>query len=253
MSSFEFDIVKAEKADAMRRCKRDRNCRFCLRAIGALSLLCCACSCLPVVQEMASGYFYLLNHKFLIFFIINALLFIVYYLSTNDGHSDAESQADLYDQYVYLSSSTRRETSASEEKQLVVSPAPEFPSGENTFSDKQLVSCKNVNRASMEENPVRCLAVMAGTRTDEKNVRRTQSEKYTIEKKRRSCRTELRRSETDNGRHIPARKSMQDMDSEEFRLRIERFIASRKKVLRDENVAVLMEERKECFTAITYV
>ncbi|KAF2324606.1 hypothetical protein GH714_015580 [Hevea brasiliensis] len=263
MSSFEFDIVKAEKADAMRRYKRERIYRFSLPLAGAFTLLFCSFSWLPVVHEMAKAYLSVLNHHLLVFLLINAMVLVIYHLSAAaaGGKNDSASQPDLYDQYVSFSfsPSSRRRTTAEGEKQLVVvSPAAvEVQPDENTFHNKQIVHYENANCAPVEKNPVNELAVTETYKADSdetKSFRRTRSEKYAIEKIKRSQRRELRRSGTENGREMVVaggrtltRKSMQEMNSEEFRHTIESFIASKRKILRDENFAVSMEEKESSF------
>ncbi|XP_065846871.1 uncharacterized protein [Euphorbia lathyris] len=220
MSSFEFDSVKAEKADAITTNNRNRTyISYSHRLITALALL-CSYPYFAVLKEISSAYFSLLNRKIYVFLLINAIIFIIYYLSNKDAA--AASQPDLYDHYVSLSStSTLKETKAAAIE----------------IEDKQIVVCENAQSAPEEEN---CKVV----KDEEIRLRITQSEKYTTVKKK--SRT-LLRSETENGRELVlagAIKSMEDMNNDEFRCTIERFIASKKKVLRDENFAV-MEEKEE--------
>lgn len=206
---------------------------------------------------MASAYLSVLNHQFSVFLIINAFVFVIYHLSAaaTAGNNDSVSQPDLYDQYVSFSSSCRRRRTVNEDKQLIVfSPAAaEVQPDENTFQNKQIVHSENADCAPAEKNPVSELAVTETCKADseeKKSFRRTRSEKYSVENMKMSHRRELRRSGTENGREMVVaggrtltRKSMQEMNSEEFRLTIESFIASKRKILRDENFAVLMEEK----------
>ncbi|XP_065882026.1 uncharacterized protein [Euphorbia lathyris] len=229
MSSFEFDSVKAEKADAITTYNRNTNyISYSHRLITAVALL-CSFPYFPVLKEISTAYFSLFNRQIYVFFLINAIIFIIYHFSNNDAA--AASQPDLYDHYVSLSStSTLKETKAA---------AIEI---EDKLCDKQIVVCENAQSAPEEENSNPDLTE---TKADSKiRLRRTQSEKYTTVKKK--SRT-LLRSETENGRELVlagAIKSMEDMNNDEFRCTIERFIASKKKVLRDENFAV-MEEKEE--------
>ncbi|KAF2310028.1 hypothetical protein GH714_006245 [Hevea brasiliensis] len=274
MSSFEFDIVKAEKADAMRRYSRDRISRFCFTLSAAFTLLCCSITWFPFVQEIAPAYLSVLNNHLFVFLLMNALVFVIYHLSNarvaaiTTGQNDSASHQLLYDQYVSISSS-RWKTIADEEKQLVVfSPASAeaVQPDENIFHNKRTGRSENADCAPVEKNPDRDPAVTETYKADreirisgehdhrieknpvrdpavtetykadreKKNFRRTRTQKYSLEKiKRSEQRRELRRSETENGRemvvaggHTLTSKSMQEMSSEEFRLRIESFIAS---------------------------
>ncbi|EEF52609.1 uncharacterized protein LOC8275759 [Ricinus communis] len=265
MASSEFDTLKAEKADAMRRYKRQRIFTLCLHLAVTFALLWWFISLIiPVVEGMPSLYLPLLNHQFVIFGLINTLVFLIYSFSTSNQNHNV-SNHNLYDQYVSFSSSYHRKTLSDEEKenqkQTVVSPAPEIIQPEEIiFSDKQIVHYENV-AAIDHENQVRDLMVPESTTvddTEDKRFMRTQSEKYAVEekkKKRRSQRRVLRRSETEiNGREMVVvagggdrrhSKSIKDMNNEEFRLTIESFIASKKKSLRDENFAALMQEKEE--------
>lgn len=270
MSSSEFDAVQAEKSDAMRRYRSCRIFRFCLLLSGAFTLFFCLFTWFPYVQKIASAYLSDFNSQLFVFLLINALVFFIYHLSNASaaGKNDSVShRPDIYDQYV-SSSSSRRKKIDDEEKRLVIVPPETVETvqrNENIFHKTQIViRCENADCALVEENPVGDLAVSIETYKidrEKKNFRRMRSEKYSEEKIKRSDRPrELRRSETENGRemvvgggHTPTRKSMQEMNNEEFRLTIESFIASKRKNLRDHNLAVLMEERKESFTEVTSI
>ncbi|XP_050227490.1 uncharacterized protein LOC126677081 [Mercurialis annua] len=271
MATFhDIDTVKAEKADAMRRYKRHRILTLCLNSAVTFALLSCFfIAFFPLLRDVASSLnVSALNKPLFIFILINSLVFLIYNFSS-DQKSDAVCGRDnLYDQYVSLSSS-RRTAPSDEKKQLVVSPEPENNQSEDQiiYCDKQIVHCENAS--ANHGNPMRDLKVMETDATsvddtEEKRFKRTQSEKYETEKKKKkrsSQRRVLRRSETEiNGREMVVvncggdrrqRKSIKDMNNEEFNLTIESFIASKKKSLRDEHFAVSIQE--ESISAITCV
>jgi hypothetical protein len=273
-SSFEiFDKVKAGKADAMRRYNRKRNLYCFLETVGALVLLWCSFSCFPVITHAASRYLSFFNQKIYAFVLANVFILIVVYLSSttpsNNDQSDTPIQTDIYDEYVSFSTSSPRwKTTTGEDKQFVVSLLQEEPvqaeeknpvREKDTLDDeKQIVCCEKTNDAAnvdeMGKNPVRDLTVVK----EEKFFRRTLSEKHGKEK--REYPREFRRSETEIGRETltvfrtgglnydtpgAARKSMLEMNSDEFRLTIERFIATKKKILREESIALSSEEKEE--------
>jgi hypothetical protein len=211
--------------------------------------------------------------------LANVFILIVVYLSSttpsNNDQSYTPIQTDIYDEYVSFSTSSPRwKTTTGEDKQFVVSLLQEEPvqaeeknpvREKDTLDDeKQIVCCEKTNDAAnvdeMGKNPVRDLTVVK----EEKFFRRTLSEKHGKEK--REYPREFRRSETEIGRETltvfrtgglnydtpgAARKSMLEMNSDEFRLTIERFIATKKKILREESIALSSEEKEE-YLAINY-
>ncbi|WCJ35214.1 hypothetical protein M5689_016480 [Euphorbia peplus] len=241
----EFDSVKAEKADAIRRYNnRNKNYIFNFhRLLTALALL-CSFPYFPLLKQVFSDYFSVLNRQIYVFVLINAMIFIIYHFSNAavTAAAAAESPPDLYDQYVSFSSLKERKS--------VVSPAIEVQSPEeDKFCDKQIVLCETENLTAAKDKT----EVSVIDNDEEIKFRRTRSEKFTTVRKNKGV---LRRSETEIGRELvladgggdtaaEARKSMEDMNSDEFRFTIERFIASKKKVLRDENFAVVMQEEEE--------
>ncbi|CAK7346334.1 unnamed protein product [Dovyalis caffra] len=271
-NSFEiFDKVKAEKADAMRRYNRKRNFYYFLEAVGALVLLWCSFSCFPVIKQAASHYLSFFNQKIYAFLVANIFILMVYLSSTtasNNDQNDTPIHTDIYDEYVSFStsSSPRWKTTTDEDKRLVVSALQGKPvQGEEknpvheknkTFDiEKQIVCCEKTNAAANDDevgkNPVRDLTVLK----QEKAFQRTRSERHGKEK--RDYLREFRRSETEIGRETSAlvstslnyntpaaaRKSMLEMNNDEFRLTIERFIATTKKILKEESIALLSEEK----------
>ncbi|KAJ6730953.1 TRANSMEMBRANE PROTEIN [Salix viminalis] len=226
MSSIEFDRVKAEKADAMRRYSRKRNFYWFLEAVGALVLLWCFFSCFPVITQTASLYLSYFNQKIYAFVLANMFILIVYFSSTtahNNDQNDTPFQTDIYDEYLSFStnSSPRWKTATHEDKQLVVSSLLEKPD-------------------EVEEKPVRDLKPLK----DQKCFRRTRSARSGKEMNR-ECLRVLGRSATEIGRETSsvirtstrlnhsspaaAKKSMQEMNSDEFRHTLDRFIANKKK------------------------
>ncbi|KAF9686799.1 hypothetical protein SADUNF_Sadunf02G0027400 [Salix dunnii] len=280
MSSFEFDKVKAEKADAMRRYSRKRNFYYFLEAVGALVLLWCSVSCFPVITQTASLYLSYFNQKIYVFVFANVSIVIVYLSSKtahNNDQNDAPFQTDIYDEYVSFStnSSPPWKTTTPEDKQLVVSSLlvkpvqvkeKDLPVRETDtfYEDKQIVCREKAVYAAkdeLEEKPVSDLTLLK----DQKRFRRTQSARSG--KENRECLRVLGRSATEIGRETSsvirtstrlnhncqaaAKKSMQEMNSDEFKHTVERFIAKTKKSLREESIAMLSKEKEE-YLAINY-
>ncbi|KAJ6708848.1 TRANSMEMBRANE PROTEIN [Salix koriyanagi] len=235
MSSIEFDRVKAEKADAMRRYSRKRNFYWFLEAVGALVLLWCFFSCFP---------------------------------------NDTPFQTDIYDEYLSFStnSSPRWKTATHEDKQLAVSSLLEKPvqveekdlpvsETDSFYEDKQIVCWEKAvyaDKDEVEEKPVRDLKLLK----DQKCFRRTRSARRTG-KEIRECVRVLGRSATEIGRETSsvirtsirlnhsspaaAKKSIQEMNSDEFRHTVDRYIANTKKIFREETIAMLSEEKEGVF------
>ncbi|XP_011028876.1 PREDICTED: uncharacterized protein LOC105128768 [Populus euphratica] len=277
MSSFEFDKVKTEKADAVRRYNRKRYSYYFLEAVGALVLLWCSISCFPVITQIASHYLSYSNRKIYVFVLANMFIILIVYLSSTTAHNndqnDTPFQADIYDEYVSLSSnsSPRWKTTTHEDKQLVVSSLLEKPvqveekdlpvrETDTLYDDKQIVCWeKTVDAAKVEveEKPVRDLTLLK----EQKRCWRKRS--AWSGKENRECSREFGRSETETGsweitsfviknssrlnNNTPAaaKKSMQEMDNDEFRHAVETFIADKKKILREESIAMLIEEKEE--------
>ncbi|KAG5246393.1 hypothetical protein OIU76_001421 [Salix suchowensis] len=280
--SFEiFDKEKAGKADDMRENNRKRSVYYFLERVGALLvLLWCSFSCFPVITHTASRYLSFLNQKIYAFVLANVFILIVVYLSSttlsNDNDQrDTPTQTDIYDEYVSFSTSSPQwKTTTAEDRQLVVSSMLEEPAQaeeknpvrekDTLDEEKQIVCCEKtkdaVNDDEMGKKPVRDLPVLK----EEEFFRRTRSEKHGKEK--REYLREFRMSETEIGKETltvvhtsglnyntpaAARKSILEMNNEEFRLTIERFIATKKKILREESIAMLSEEKEE-YIAINY-
>lgn len=236
MSSPEFDSVKAEKADAIRRYNRNRTFISSFHRLITVVALLCSFPYFPLLKEMISAF----NKQLYVFFLINAMIFLIYRFS---NLAAAESPPDLYDEYVSLSASGRSEKSADEETKSDVSASAEVQF-QLPEEEKQIV----VPAAAEEKIPIGDLAEAK----EALPLRRTRSEKYATVVKEEARVRVLRRSETGIGRELAAggggeRKSMEDMNSDEFRFTIERFIANKKKLLRDENFAAVMEERGTTF------
>ncbi|KAJ6336182.1 hypothetical protein OIU78_012732 [Salix suchowensis] len=282
MSSIEFDRVKAEKADAMRRYSRKRNFYWFLEAVGALVLLWCFFSCFPVIAQTASLYLSYFNQKIYVFVLANMFILIVYLSSTtahNNDQNNTPFQTDIYDEYLSFStnSSPRWKTATHEDKQLVVSSLLEKPvqveekdlpvsETDSFYEDKQIVCWEKAvyaDKDEVEEKPVRDLKLLK----DQKCFRRTRSARRTG-KESRECVRVLGRSATEIGRETSsvirtstrlnhsspaaAKKSIQEMNSDEFRHTVDRYIANTKKIFREETIAMLSEEKEE-YLAINYI
>ncbi|KAJ8762179.1 hypothetical protein K2173_007333 [Erythroxylum novogranatense] len=244
MSSFDLEKVKAEKADAIRTYKIKRNFSSCLQVAAALVFLSWPFMSIPQILGKVSTRFPLPTPEFYVFLLLNVIVLLVYHSSSTANNATcaaAACETHIYDQYVSLSLSTRRDTTTGEYNQLVVSPALEI-----TPQVPPRVRCNSASYAPVAENFGHELAV-TGEYVPEregkpKHYIRTRSELSVAEERTRQ--RKLRRSETENGRKTvaagdctEARKSIEEMNNEEFRRTIESFIASKKKILMDENNA----------------
>ncbi|KAJ0087311.1 hypothetical protein Patl1_09183 [Pistacia atlantica] len=259
MASFNFNNVKAEKAEAMRRYNRQKKLksfRFLLEVVAAMALLSWSFyTYIPVATEMAKDFLSqpvaVFDRSLFVLVIVNVLILLIFVSS-----SQTPEKSDFYDEYVNITTNVpRRSVPAAEQ-------SPELK--ETTLSDKQIVCVDNAVNCQVDKNatdsepkekhvisPVRCSTVDAVS--EPKRYRRSRSERLEQEKRR-----ELRRSKTVVNREMvgeksePARRSsaMDDLSSEEFRMTIETFIASKKKTLIQENTLDLKLEKNQC-VAIT--
>ncbi|XP_031269049.1 uncharacterized protein LOC116127535 [Pistacia vera] len=267
MASFNFNNVKAEKAEAMRRYNRQKKLksfRFLLEVVAAMALLSWSSyTYIPVATEMAKDFLSqpvaVFDRSLFVLVIVNVLILLIFVSS-----SQTPEKSDFYDEYVNITTNvSRRSVPAAEQ-------SPELK--ETTLSDKQIVCVDNAVNSQVDKNvvlnpsvtatdsepkekhvisPVRCSTVDAVS--EPKRYRRSRSERLEQEKRR-----ELRRSKTVVNREMvgeksePARRSsaMDDLSSEEFRMTIETFIASKKKTLIQENTLDLKLEKNQC-VAIT--
>ncbi|KAJ8772648.1 hypothetical protein K2173_027825 [Erythroxylum novogranatense] len=248
MASFEFDKVKAEKADALRRYKIKRSFTLCLRVTGALVFLSWSFMSIPDILGFAYSCVPLLRAEFCVFVLVNVIVLLVYRSSINGGHDDG-FQPDLYDQYLSCSRSSSSSSSSSFYLLLDGTQPAALK-----LQVKRTVRSKSVDYAPLAKNMTRELSVRNTKPLPEKEAKqfsRTRSE-LSVSTEKRIRQRKLRPSETENERHLvvdedyrEARKSMEEMNSEEFRQTIESFIAKKKKILMDENHALMSEATGE--------
>ncbi|XP_031269074.1 uncharacterized protein LOC116127578 [Pistacia vera] len=260
MASFHFNNVKAEKAEAMswhNRQKKLISFRFLLEVVAALALLSWSSyTYIPVATEMAKGFLSqplaVFDRSLFVLMIINVLMLLIFVSS-----SQTPEKSDFFDEYVNFTTNVSRWSVPAAEQSTELK--------ETTVSDKEIVCVDNAVNSQVNKNvvpkfsvsvtdsgpkekhvisPVRCSTVDAVS--ESKRHRRSRSERLEQEKQR-----ELRRSKAVVKREMVAEKSepprrssaMDDLSSEEFRLAIETFIASKKKTLIRENTLGLMLER----------
>ncbi|KAJ0025789.1 hypothetical protein Pint_09001 [Pistacia integerrima] len=252
MASFHFNNVKAEKAEAMswhNRQKKLISFRFLLEVVAALALLSWSSyTYIPVATEMAKGFLSqplaVFDRSLFVLMIINVLILLIFVSS-----SQTPEKSDFFDEYVNFTTNGSRWSVPAAEQSTELK--------ETTVSDKEIVCVDNAVNSQFSVSvtdsgpkekhvisPVRCSTVDAVS--ESKRHRRSRSERLEQEKQR-----ELRRSKAVVKREMVAEKSepprrssaMDDLSSEEFRLAIETFIASKKKTLIRENTLALMLER----------
>lgn len=235
----EFDNVKAEKAIAMRRYRRQRILKWLSKACAALLVLTRSSAWFPITVDFFGDF----SREFLaafkshifVFVLFHAIIFLVYALSgkssTDNKHQAAGSAApDLYYEFVNNSVCSRKNISTDDD-----SPAPE-----KLFQDKHVVFSENV------PSPPASKTETVGTDNDMalvvKCYRRTQSENYNRKKVEKSTQREFPRSDTELCRTVkcsgeePVRRSssVDQMSTDEFNRAIEAFIATQKSIQREE-------------------
>ncbi|KAH9693064.1 tRNA-methyltransferase non-catalytic subunit trm6MTase subunit [Citrus sinensis] len=220
MDPFKFNNVKAEKAKAMRNFNRQKILKK-LEVFTALALMAWSSyNYIPVAVKISADF---LRHNvavfgqpLYVFIAVNMLIVIISVLSLQKP-----AKQDFYDEYVSITNRSSTATSAKDDQK----PAPEV-----TVSDNQIACVDNVVNSPVEakaaapepledcELPKRAVSAV-GTVTEAKEYRRTRSERRSSE--------------------------MDDLSSEEFRMTIETFIASKRKTLIEENTLDLKLENKQ--------
>ncbi|KAH9758794.1 tRNA-methyltransferase non-catalytic subunit trm6MTase subunit [Citrus sinensis] len=220
MDPFKFNNVKAEKAKAMRNFNRQKILKK-LEVFTALALMAWSSyNYIPVAVKISADF---LRHNvavfgqpLYVFIAVNMLIVIISVLSLQKP-----AKQDFYKEYVSITNRSSTATSAKDDQK----PAPEV-----TVSDNQIACVDNVVNSPVEakaaapvpledcELPKRAVSAV-GTVTEAKEYRRTRSERRSSE--------------------------MDDLSSEEFRMTIETFIASKRKTLIEENTLDLKLENKQ--------
>ncbi|KAG8503090.1 hypothetical protein CXB51_000890 [Gossypium anomalum] len=238
MDSFEIDNVKAEKEDALRRYNMERKLRLGLRYMGFLLVLfLISWSWFPpltshiieVAGDLSQRYINTLNDPFFIFILMNIIILVVYILSTQKQ----STSSGIYDEYV------------SSHRSII--PA------EAAVLDKQIVVVENAVDVAQTKRPLSPIkqqpwmtktkpAITSTDKVKQKEYRRTRS--VLSESGKRRPRRVYRRSETAiTGRELvvcsaeSAREAIHEMSNEEFQLKVDSFIAERRKALMQENIA----------------
>ncbi|CAH8347762.1 unnamed protein product [Eruca vesicaria subsp. sativa] len=227
---FEFHVVEAEKAEAMRRYNNQKHFRNIIRAC-AVALMFYVWFPTVTVSLLAVGdWFYrtgvvVVTNRIVVFVSANLLVALVFLLS-RDRDEESRSKQDLYDQYTSSSSSVIVAASGEKvvddgddsEKQTVAAVV------EEVVADKQIVPAF---APEVEEKVV--VEEMVVTTELKRTYRRTKSERN---KKVKRPVTDFRRTESANS-------AIERLNSEEFRLKIESFIMEKKRCLvQEENDVV---------------
>lgn len=246
MDTFEFNNVKAEKAQAIRNYNLQKIFQK-LEVFTALALLAWSSyNYTPVAVKISADFVghnaAVFGQPLYVFIAINMLIVIISVLSFQKP-----AKQDIYKEYVSITNRSSTTTSATDERQ----PGPEV-----TVSDNQIARVDNVVNSPVEAEAVAAIPPedgevpkrAVGTVTEVKQYRRTRSERLD---RKGSSRGLLTRSETlikradqvNEGRR--SSEMMDDLSSEEFRMTIETFIASKKKRLIEENTLDLKLENKQ--------
>ncbi|XP_068323775.1 uncharacterized protein [Pyrus communis] len=250
MESWDFDIVKAEKASAMRRYNRLRTAAKLLRSaeIGAgVLFLSWTFARLPFALTLSLNYFLLLSgvvsSPLFVFLLCHAIIASLVLKSRHFSSADSNNnavEAELYGELVESSAvGTDSSTKSRLEDDVVGSRGAE----EVVYQDKQTVS--EVNSADPKQE------TESNSDSDSeitKKIRRTKSEKFGRERKPEK----LRRSETDIGRKIARpgeeragedTEEEDDLSNEEFQRSIEAFIEKQLNFRRQESVAIVLQNQ----------
>ncbi|KAK8475038.1 hypothetical protein V6N13_012360 [Hibiscus sabdariffa] len=273
MASFDFDAVKAEKEDALWRYNMEKKLKVGFRLaefLLAFFLLTWYWFSTLIPSTLAvAGDFYrffvsIFNKPLFTFVSVNFIIGVVYGLSRQKQTQKQPTSTDIYDEYVC---SSRRSITTS-------TASSAAPATEETMVDKQIIFEENAAPLSPENqlemtidtdtireinislSPVKQLTTTMDPTVPEKAKPAVSSAELKENEYRRTgtmvseCGIQsqrpiqLGRLETTIGGGVlvssgiePPRKSMDEMSSEEFKLIIDSFIAERKKVLRQENIA----------------
>ncbi|KAL6007166.1 hypothetical protein ACLOJK_032662 [Asimina triloba] len=222
MDLFEIDTVKAEKANAMKKYRRIKKIAIFFRFVEvciAFVFISWLSARLPIAFKLSGDFFRQLSvvlvSPIFVFLVGNAIVITLFFKSGQNTAVNS-SGVDLYDEFMQNSEirhKARKEAS------------PPGAEAETVCVDKAVVyaekTCPSSDTTDTE----------AGSR---KAFQRSRSENMSGEKKR-----DLRRSETEIGRKTP--ELSPELSNEEFRRRIEQFIARHQKFLREESMAIVLK------------
>ena len=279
MASFEFVNVKAEKEDALWRYNMEKKLRIGLRLTGILlALFLLSCSWFPtlipdtveVAGDFGRRFVSTFNKPLFTFVLVNIIVLVVSILSSQKPTQKQTNSSNIYYEYVSSSRSIPTATSAVANATLTT---------EETMVDKQIVLVENAVSLSPVKQPqttvdtvtetkislspveqpttIRTVTKIkpdvSSTEVKQKEYRRTRS---MVSESRNQRHREFRRSETAINKELvisgrePPRKSMDEMSSEEFQLKIDSFIAEKKKTLIQENTAHYTMGKEKCMIIV---
>ncbi|KAK8705659.1 hypothetical protein V6N13_049256 [Hibiscus sabdariffa] len=274
-SSELIDNIMAEKEDALWRYNMEKNLRFGLQFSGFLLALffTSRSTLIPDIVHVAGDlrlrFINTLDEPLSIFVFLNIIILVVYVLSSR-------KQSDIYDEYVGSRRSILTTPAVAEEttveKQIALAEnavavtETERSSAEETTVDKQIVPVENAVTVAETKRSLSPLkhqqqqqlstttsltvikpepVIISTDEVKQKGYRRTRSVVSESGNQRRL--RGFKRSETVMmGRELvvsrtePARKSLDEMSNEEFRLIVDNFIAERRKTLIQENCMTIV-------------
>ncbi|KAL6346478.1 hypothetical protein AAG906_033274 [Vitis piasezkii] len=251
MDSFDFDSVKAEKANAMLKYRRLRNVTKLFRFAElflVLILFFWIFTHLPFAIQISGEYFrkistVIASHLF-VFLFCNAIIVILLFKSSQFSDRNLpvhNAETDIYEEFV-KKSENNRPNSRSED--LSLSQEPEVV----VYEDKQMICAANTLRPTCEK--------VVPTVTDSKRdsyvkvYRRSQSEKLNRDRSEKSRRI-LQRSDTEKCQQIvisgddPAKTwyPEDELSNEDFQRTIEAFIARELRFRRQESLAIVLQDQ----------
>ncbi|CAL1355820.1 unnamed protein product [Linum trigynum] len=269
-----FYSLKAEKADAIRKFHQQQNLFYFGRLLAASLLLLWSFKTLPFLTQMASAYVSVFGQQLCAFLVANAIVVFVYHFSTaaanntiaaavavNSPSSPSPSsfRSDVCDEYVSLSSESRRRPALDGDvvdelpPPVEILPPPEDHAAAG--SDLALTEAAAAGDGSTERRHRRTRSVVVASTTATEGGGNTDRH-YKAFNAQNCEKKELRRSETvvvkartpaaaasaaALGKSLSfnqARKSIEEMNNDEFNMTVESFIATKKRLLRDENIAL---------------
>ncbi|KAK8552475.1 hypothetical protein V6N13_120874 [Hibiscus sabdariffa] len=260
MASFDFDAVKIEKEDALWRYNMEKKLKVGFRlAEFLLAFFLLSWFWFPTLIPgtlAVAGDFYrlfvsLYNKPLFTFVSVNFIIGVVYGLSRQKQTQKQPTSTDIYDEYVCSSRpsiATPTTSSAAEgimvDKQIIFEENAAPLSPENQL--EMAVDTDTIREINISLSPVKQLTTTMDPTVPEKTKAAVSSAESMVSECRIQSQRpmEFGRMETTicGGELVssgiePPRKSMDEMSSEEFQLIIDSFIAERKKILEQENIA----------------
>ncbi|KAJ9674763.1 hypothetical protein PVL29_023974 [Vitis rotundifolia] len=269
MDSIDFDSVKLEKANAMRRYHTLRKFANFLRvlevSVALFIMLFWSSKRVSNAVKIFSEYLrelcvVLANPRF-VFLIGNAIIITLFVKSgrfSGENPYRGNAEPDLYDEYVQHSENSQKVVSQIDRAVTKVSHDDDFvthsESQQKVLSeidspvpassdDKQIVSWENALHTVLPD-PVTTVTKKV---PETKFYRRTKSATIRSEKPSR----ELRRSETDKfqkmdssgGKSARRLSRVDELSNEEFRRKVEAFIEKQQRLLREEHMAIVLSKQ----------